>query len=43
MPQLEDDELPQPEGVVARARQVLVDDPLDERRLEVSALGRCRR
>src|SRR5437764_2440157 len=37
MPALEDDELPQPQRMVAPARQMIVDQLLDERRLEIPA------
>ena len=43
MPELEHQQLPQPQRVIAPAGQVLVDEPVDERRFEVAALPRSRR
>ena len=43
VPELEDEQLPQPQRVIAASGQVLVDDPVDERRFEVAALPRSRR
>ena len=43
VPELEDEQLPEPQRVVALAGQVFVDEAVDERRLEVAALARRRR
>ena len=38
MPALEDHQLPQPQGVIAAAGEVFIDEAVDEARLEVAAL-----
>ena len=43
VPQLEDEQLPQPQRVIALAGEVLPQQARDERRLEVAALLRARR
>src|SRR5436305_4451018 len=42
VPQLEDEQLPQAQGVIALAAKVLPQQPADERRVEVAALARAR-
>ena len=39
VPELEDQQLPEPQRVIAASGQVLVQQPVDERRLEVAALA----
>src|SRR3954469_8977315 len=43
MPQLEHEQLPQPQCVVPPACQMFMDEPVDETRLEVAPLARPRR
>ena len=42
VPQLEHQQLPEPQRVVAAAGEVLAHDAIDERRLEIAALARAR-
>src|SRR5215831_15223948 len=43
VPELEDEQLPQPQRVVALAGEVLAQEPADERGVEIAALPRPRR